>query len=215
MTAEEFFQVEPLAAYQWPVTWRFTITGPWGETRQELTVDVPSLTDNIEASQKLGEELWRRSIATAMCRQMALSIVETMCWRGSLAPLPAPAILATGLLDGTPTGRSDAAVVVQHSGHMDDLARRRFFLPGIPETWVHGRKLILGARDALQWWGEALGIGIARHRFGGDMQWLLAYPELLPPTIDNVRGVAFRKVVRLRGMEYTERAPELSSVPWP
>lgn len=215
MTPEDFFKVDPPARWANPVSYRFHIDTPWGETQQDLHVDCPVLAGNTTASQNLGLELWRRGVATATTRHVVLVVWETVVWRELPFPIVRPAGNVRGLLDGAAAAQSDTPVVVMHSDHADDLARRRFFLSGAPASWVADRMVTLGGRDAMETWGTMMGVMLAGDLVGAPCTMLLAYPGLLPASIDNATGVAFRRVKRLRGMQYTARAPDESFEAWP
>jgi hypothetical protein len=215
MTAEELFRVDPLSAYEWPCTFRYHTETSWGRSQLEITVDAPALAGDIEHSMNLGHVLWSRAIAPAIVHGVSLLAWDTVMWQFQPSALPMVDGLSTGLLAGSPAAREDSAVAVLHSGHSDDLGRRRMILPGVPSTWVSGGLLTLGARDALEAWGEMMLMGLCRSLTGAPLQWLLTYPGLLPASSENVGGVAFRKVEYVRGCHHTRRAPDPTSAPWP
>lgn len=215
MTTTEVFRVRPLAEFVWPASFRYVMSAPWGLTQQELTVDVPEFVDDVEKTHALAVELWRRTIAIAISGDVQLMYVEVMLWRGLPIPGIVPVSNVYGLLGGTAAARDDTPCVVMHTGHEDSMARRRFFLPGVPSRWVNDGLLTHGAISALEAWGIGTFISMARHISTSPLLWLIAYPGLLPAGPGNVTGVAFRRVEHLRICWHTEKAPEPSSEPWP
>lgn len=215
MDAAEFFQVETPEQYVWPVTYRFHFRAPWGDTQQELSVDAPELEGQLQQSFNLGAELWSRAIAPAISRDVSCIAWDTVCWKHIAAGFPAALPQMLGGVLEAPLPRDNTPVAVLHTGHADDLSRRRFFFPGAPASWVASRMLTLEGWDRLEDWGVAMGAGLSRSRTNAPMQLLLAYPQLLPPSIENPSGVAFRPVRHIRGMLLTARAPDPSAQPWP
>lgn len=206
MTATQM-QVATLESRTWPITWRYYMrVGSW-RTQQDLTVDAPSLLNNAAASGRLGYELWPLVMAPAMSDQVELEYLEMMAWKVSAAPsVPQPKLL-TGVLPLPPASRDDAACVLLHTGHVDGKARRRFYLPGIPSRWVHDGLLTDEAVARLESLMQAAFMGMERPALLSPLDWLLAYPGLLPKTSTNQRGVAFRRVTHPIVTYHTDRAP--------
>jgi hypothetical protein len=215
VSAADLFKVDPPDRWAWPVSYRYHIDTPWGETTQELTVDVPIFAGDATSSQNLGLELWRRGVAVATTRHVALVVWETVVWRELPFPIVKPAGDVRGLLSGAASAQVDTPVVVFHTDHGDDLARRRFFLSGAPAAWVQDGLVTLGGRDAMEAWGIMMGCMMSGDLTGAPCTQLLMYPGLLPPEIGNVTGVAFRRVRRYRGFHHTAKAPDEPLGPWP
>lgn len=215
MPDAQYFKVDRLEDYVWPITYRYHLSLPWGATTQQWTVDAPELQGDIESSMELGRVLWERGMATAMTTAVDMHTHDTVCWRFAPGGLPTANLATRGRLAGTPTPRELSAVVCFRTDHTDDLGHRQLYLPGIPSAWVSGKMLTLGARDAIECWSAVIIMGMLRHLVGSPLQLLLHYPQLLVPTAENPSGVAFRKVERIRGCVYTGRAPLPSALPWP
>ena len=214
-TATDYFKVLTLDDFAWPISYRFTHWLPWGKTQQVLTVDAPPLVNNPGASAAFGLELWRRVVAVATTGGCQLAAWETMTWKDSLAPAINVPPVTTGLLAGDALRRADTPVCMLCTSHGDDLDYRRIYLAGAPKRWVSDRKVTVGARDALEAWGTTLVLGLLKDVVSSPCELLIAYPELLVAQIGNPLGVAFRRVTHIVSMEYTARAPDLSSDPWP
>lgn len=208
-------QVIDLPALEWPVTFRWLIRAPWGRTQQELTVDVPALKDDVGASGRLGYELWKRAVAAATTNQVLLEAVDYIPWRFSPVPLFGLEPPVAGLLQGIPAPRADTACIVMHTGHLDRLSTRRMAVPGVPYRWINERLVTVGGRQALEALGQLMVMGMCGTLTGAPMVWMLAYPGLLEPTIENPSGVAFRRMEYLRICWHTTKAPEPSGEPWP
>lgn len=213
-TAAEW-RVKELYEFVWPITWRWHMRGPFGDTRQELTLDVPALYSSLEPSMKLGAGVWARAIAPAITHDVELIGWDTVMWRLAPAGLPMTTFGMYGGAPGPTAARDDSGCVILHTGHDDSLARRRMFYPGIPAGWVHDGLLTGSGMQNLQTVTRGAYIGMSGQWNGGPYRWLIAYPGLLTPTIDNGDGVAFRTVEYLRVCQHTEKAPLLSGEPWP
>lgn len=214
LTAAEL-QCIALDDVAWPVTWRWHTRGPWGDTTQEVTVNVPGLEGDIAGSMRLGGLLWERSVAAATTSEMQLREWDTVCWRFADAGLPSLDPPKIGRLAGTPAARKDTPVIVLHTDHLDTLAMRRFFVPGVPDRWIEDELVTRGAFHALEALGHVMTMGLQGHLTGGPMIWMIAYPQLIEPSIANHGGVAFRRVEYLRICHHTRPAPLPSVQPWP
>jgi hypothetical protein len=62
--------------------------------------------------------------------------------------------------------------------------------------------------DALMECAFGLKMGLAGNDIGGDMQHLIAYPAILPPSVDNLSGTCLRRVTHLKVLQYTDKAPD-------
>lgn len=215
MNAAERWKVTPLEDYAWPVTYRYRMRAPWGDTQTEMSLDVPALQGDLNSSLKLGGELWRRAIAPAITRHVELLGTDVVMWRYQPSALPMSESFSKGLLVGTPAPRADSACLVLLTGHFDKMGFRRLFLPGIREAWVAGGLLTRTARGALQDLSYSLVMGLCTGIVGAPYTWLIAYRDLLPATSSNPSGVSFRPVQGLRVCHHTEKAPEPSGMPWP
>lgn len=208
-------QLLDLEAVAWPITIRWEVQAPFGRTRQEVTIDAPALEGQLEASWKLGEELWKRAVAPATSSHAELIGYDSVVWRLAPAAIPTQVMFAPGLLSGAPAGRRDQGCLVMHTGHTDRLARRRFHLPAIPSSWHSDGLLDASGLRALDGAAKLLWMGFNGALHGGPFRWLIAYPELLPATATNVNGVGFRQVQYVRSCWFTAAAPEPSPAPWP
>jgi hypothetical protein len=215
VTPEEYFRMDGLLAYEWPVTWRYHVSAPFGRTQQLLTVDVPAFAGSIEHSQQLGLELWSRGLAGASTVGLELLEWDTVCWRLAPAALPLQAFGARGHNSGPSTGRDRAAFLTLETGLLDSFGFRRLCLPAIPESWALGNQLSFAGWDGLLTIAEGLNIGLQQPIAGGPYQWLIPYPELLPASPSNPSGVAFRKVTKVRVCSFLDRAPDPSALPFP
>lgn len=215
VTPAELFQVSEPAAHSWPITYRWHVSAPWGLTQQELSIDVPALEGDEGKSRTFGPMLWRTVVAPATTFQTYLVGTDVVCWKGLAAPLPHVHVPVGGVRGGDPCSRENTPQVVLHTGHTDDMARRRFFLAGAPESWVGGRMVTLEGWDELESWWNALGVFARELVPGAPAQLLIAYPNLLPTSVENPTGVGFRKVVTGRGTLHAARAPDPSGASWP
>lgn len=209
---EQLLDLEELA---WPVTIRFDVEAPYGRSRQELTVDAPGLDGALTQTWKLGEELWRRAVAAATSSEAELIGYDTVAWRLAAAAVPTGVFAAPGLLGGSTSSRSQQGCLVLHTDHMDRRSRRRFHLPAIPRSWHSDGLLDPGGLRALDAAAKMFFMGFNGSLFGGPFRWLIAYPDALPATSTNGRGVGFREVRYVRSCWHTAKAPEVSDAAWP
>src|SRR5215207_9748432 len=121
-TAAEYFKVDPLSVYAWPITYRYWHSLPWGETRQTLTVDAPDIADNDAASRALGLELWKLCVAPATTQHLHLVAWETMQWKQSVLPAIDVPPFTSGSLTGAPAPREQTPVGILSSGGTDDFS---------------------------------------------------------------------------------------------
>lgn len=215
MLEAQALKVIPLEDVPWPITYRFHVELPWGESVQYLTVDAAALAGDLESSMALGGQLWRRGIAPAMSLQTRLLGWDALMWRFVDAALPVLDGNSRGLLAGPAAPRAHAAVAVLMSDVGGSFAYQRAHLPGSPAAWLDGDKLSLNGRDALEAWGGMMLMGLSGHITGGPLRWLLPYRGVLTPTPGNPGGHAFRRVDYVLGMHHTRAAPVPSLAPWP
>jgi len=194
----------------WPMTIRYHISAPWGMSQITLSVDVPEFHDQPASSLLLGRELWDRSIASAMTRDVMLEIVETWTWRMGWGSFVAPQTNVRGGQIAPAAPRRDSGCLVLHTGHSDNYARRRLILPGIPRSWAHDGLLTDGARGALETMAQFMVMGMCGHLNGAPMIWLNHYPDVDKGDPTNPFGVAFRRVEFVRVCWHTDRAPDPS-----
>jgi len=199
----------------WPISWRFTISAPWGQYAQVITVEAPELFGEREKSQKLGELVYQSLVASATTFQTRCIYIETVVWRGGSFPWPSSPDQLRGDHFAASTARHDTGVLVLHTGHADGLARRRFYLGGMPSTWTSGRLLNVEGAERLQELARGMIVGLVTGSGHLPMRLLLAYPRKLD--LGGVFGpvVGFRFVEHIRVCQYTERAPDLSEELWP
>lgn len=208
MTDEERYMMLAPNELVWPITWRYTVRAGWGLTQQELTVECPQLAGKPGASKDLGLLIWGSSLALASTTDVSMLEWSTICWRGDAIEIPDVALGAHGAQGPPGTDRANSGQLVLHTGHLDTWARRRLPLPSLPVGWVNGRRLSFQGWNALLTLAEGMIIGLQLAQFGGPYQQLIAYDGLFEPSLGNFRGVAFRRVMKVRVCQDTDRAPE-------
>lgn len=203
------------ATLHWPVTYRWTLSTPFGLTQQELTVDVRELQGDNNATRALGKELWARAIAMAMHRSVVLRNWETVIWSEGNIPSNDPDFMTAGMLHGTPTDRNNSGCLVLMTGHDDPNGMRQLCQPCLPSTWVNQGVLSRGGREAMETWAQFLFMGLAGHLTASPMVWLIAYPRALTGVTGVLSEVGFRRVEYVRVCRLTTRAPDRSVAVWP
>lgn len=199
-----------------PVSYRYEMITSWGMAAVELSVDIKiDITDSSYYG-KIGEALWNATIATAITRNVRLDLVWYVRWRSGPLALPhAPGLLARGRIFATAASKAHSAIVLQHTGDTDAYAVRAIHLPETPINWQTDRMLNDRGWDSLMTWAQGVKMGLAGDELGGDLQHLLRYSRIVPPSIDNLGGVLFRRVTHLKVMQFTDKAPDFTGSLWP
>lgn len=203
------------ASLKWPCSARYIVETRFGWTEQTLSFDLfgldttPALTPNVLWS------LWTLLVAPATVRSSSLVWLEWVAWKQ--VPLAQPYVgpFTTGGIVERTRARDEQLVIVLHSGHADDYAARRFFLPGTPIGWSDGELLTQAGWDNGMNMLNAWAMGALAWYCSGQVSLIHAYPGVLPSTQQNLAGVAFRLVSDLRLCQYVDKAPELSTKLWP
>lgn len=200
---------------QWPCSARYIVQSRFGWTEQTLSFDLFGLSPTPAKTPAVLWALWSLLVAPATVRSSYLVWMEWVAWKSTPLAQPYVGPFTEGRIVERTRSRDEQLCIVMHSGHADDYAGRRFFLPGTPEGWSqdgvltpHGWEsgmtmLNAWAMGALAWWCS------------GQVSLIHAYPGLLPPTTSNLSGVAFRLVSDLRLCQYVDKAPTLSANLWP
>jgi len=207
--------MEPASAFAWPITCRWTMLLPWGLTSQTLTVNVPSLAGDIEASRIFGRYLWSLTMAPAISRLVELLTAEVVCW--SATPLSS-LDLGNGAVGQKFSGvsrRDDTPQVVLLTGSLDAFGRRRLFLPGAPPDWSEGGLLTKDGWEGTLSHARALWMGLQPIAPNVVSEWLVAYPRAVLPSPENPSGLGLRRIRGVRVCHHTDRAPDLSGAMWP
>lgn len=201
-----------LEELEWPVSFGYIVQAPWGTTRQMLTVNVPTLTDNLAATRRLGWLLWGIITAPAVVGDVRLTHVSVTFWKSLGVAVPMPVTEIPGNRIGTAARRADTPQMVMLTGHGDDDGKRRWFLPGAPSHWTRGGLLTVDGYEALLPHATGCMLGLATPGLGSGIEWLIAYPGILQETPGNLTGTAFRKVTHLRVVHHLDKAPEVTGI---
>lgn len=192
-----------------PCTFRYEMRTPWGLFTHSLSVDILIDLDDSAYYGIIGAAIWNGAIATAISANVNLDLVWLYRWRGTGAPFPyVPAGINRGRRFGTPANKARSVHVLQHTGHSDDIAARAFVLPQTPLAWQTDGMLNDGGWDAVMEFAFGLKMGLAGNDIGGDLQHLLAYPGIVPVSIDNLSGTGLRRVTHLKVLQYVDKAPD-------
>lgn len=199
----------------WPITYRYVVAGGRGWTTWELSVDVPKLNAKIDESIQYGIQFFNATIATAICTSIDLVYFDYFLHKGAAVPGIFGPGEGRGKLFSTPAPRDKSAVISFNTGHMDKWGRRRHFLFGMPFNWQDGNLLTERGWDGAMHYAQLLAISLNAHFIGGDLQHLVAIWNVLPHTLDNPFGVAFRRVTSYNVFQYVDKAPDISEDLWP
>lgn len=199
----------------WPISWRWHIQAPWGTYNTVLSVEAPSLVDNVPASQRLGKLLYALSVAPATTISTRPTFQETVCWKNGDVPTAEGVSQLQGARFGATSARSSSPVMVMLTGHEDGRGKRRLYFGGAPAAWSDGEQLRVGGAERLQEIGRSLIAGMVAGTGDLLMRWMLAYPRSVPISGPIGQEVSFRPVTSLRICSHVERTPELSQLIWP
>lgn len=198
-----------------PCSARYIVQTRFGWTEQTLSFDLLGMNSTPQYIPVALWSLWTLLVAPATVRSSSLVWMEWVYWKA--APLAQPYVgpFTTGRIVEQTRSRDEQLVLVLHSGHADEYAGRRFFLPGTPAGWSEDGVLTTrgyeNGMDMVNAWAMA---ALAWY-CGGTVSLIHAYPGLLPSVPENLAGVAFRLVSDIRLCQYVDKAPELSSSLWP
>lgn len=192
-----------------PVTFRYELRTNWGRMVQNLSVDILIDLDDGSYYRTIAQSIWTSAIATAICSSCRLELMWLYRWSGAGSPFPmVPDGFPTGRLVGTPANQARTAIIMQHTGHSDDYAARRLDMPNTPLRWQTDTMLNDRGWDGMMSCAHGLRMGMAGSDIGGDLQHLIAYPNIVDPTVDNLSGTWLRRVTHLKVLQYTDKAPE-------
>jgi len=198
-----------------PITYRFIGQGGRGWTSWEISVDAPGMLGTTEMETPLGPLLFQASIATAITSSIDLVYYDYIYHKRSPAVGLGAGGGARGIRSGTPAPRDKSGVLTFGTDHDDKYGRRRHYLYGMPYNWQDGNLLTDRGWDGCMGYAHLLAAGMHSRWIGGDFQHLIAYWNVLPASVPNVFGVAFRYVRSYNVFQYVEKAPELSETLWP
>jgi len=191
-----------------PCTFRYEMRTNWGLFTFSLSFDILIDLDDGSYYGTIGAAIWNAAIATAICRTVNLDLVWLYRWRGTGAPFPyVPAGINRGRRGGTPANQARSVHIMMHTGHSDELAARRLVLPNTPLSWQTDTLLNDRGWDAVMECAFGLKMGLAGTELGSDLQHLIAYPGIVPVSIDNLSGTGLRRVSHLKVLQYTDKAP--------
>lgn len=198
-----------------PITWRFNLSTSWGASSQEITMNVPGFTHDLPPAIALGVFMWRDIISTILTTRVVLDFVEVVRWKISPLPLLGAAGAPAGQIHAQRTSRENSGVLVLHTGHYDAAARRRFYVPNMPVSWVADRLMTDAGTKALYDFAAIMLGGSSFELPGAPLEWMIPYPDVIAPTLANLRGVAFRRVQYVRVCSFPDKAPDTVPIDWP
>jgi hypothetical protein len=199
----------------WPVTYRWVVSHPTGFSSWEISVDAFNLNGHHDETVALGGRLFTASIATAICTSTRLEFFDYFIHKTMAAPSISGGAGLTGKLFGTPAPRRSSAALTFNTGHSDSYGRRQQYLYGMPNAWQDGAFLTNAGWDGVMGYAYLLAMGLQGQHFAGELQHLIPYWHVLPTSVPNFFGVAFRRVTSYNVFQYVEKAPELSTGLWP
>lgn len=204
-----------LGQLNWPCSARYIVQTRFGWTEQTLSFDLLGMGSTPEKTPIALWALWTLLVAPATVRSSTLIWMEWIAWKQLPLAQPYVGPFTEGRLVERTRARDQQLVIVLHSGHTDDYAGRRFFLPGTPIGWSDGELLTQAGYEHGMDMVNAWAMAALAWYCGGTVSLIHAYPGILEPAEGNLGGVAFRLVSDLRLCQYVDKAPDLSSELWP
>lgn len=206
----------PPGIYGQPLTFRFLLDTPFGFCTQDLTLDVPDLSLELGPLQRFASSIWTATYGSALSSQIHCSIVTVVNWKTTSPVLiTVPIITVSGGVHIAAAERKDSGCVVFHTGHGDNYARRRLYLPGIPRNWVHEGLLNGTGQTALMNLMFKLYMAFKGGELPNPYRWMIAYPRVVASSVDNFFGVGFREPQFFRVCNHTGKPPEGAGLDWP
>lgn len=212
MTPPNMLRIDDIT---WPVTYHFVASSGSGFFSWELSFDIPSLNTLEEETKAYGGEVWKASIATAICSSVRLEYWETLMHKVSPAAGIGVDAGARGRIIATPAPRDHTAIIGFNTDHADSFGRRRFYLYGMPHSWYGPNGLSEAGWTGAMGFAHLLAIGCSHHFGAGLQQLLLPYWNVIPADLGNIYGVAFRRVSSYNVFQFDERAPDANLTLWP
>lgn len=181
----------------------------------EISVDVPVFNGLVDESRALGSALWANTVATATCSSLVLLYYDYLIHKASPAVSIAGGFGNNGRIPLTPAPRNKSGVLSFNTHHDDGYGRRRHYLYGMPNNWQDQNGLTSRGWDGCMAYAHLLAIGLQNHSGAGLMQHLIPYWNVVPASIDNLFGVAFRRVLSYNVFQHTDKAPDVFTTLWP
>jgi hypothetical protein len=206
----------PLGILQQPLTFRFLLDTPFGFTYQDLTLDVPGLNTDLETLSRFGDSIYKLVYGSAASASVHCSLATVVFWKATSALIMNVPLPTAGGQVNLPAGtKENSAVVVLHTGHGDNYARRRLYIPGFPRAWSHEGLLNGTGQTKLYnavatWYMAFKGSALAN-----PYRWLIAYPRVVQSDETNFFGVAFRQPEFFRICNHTGKPPDGPGLDWP
>lgn len=199
----------------WPCSARYIVQTRFGWTEQTLSFDLFGCQNTPALTPVVLWSLWTRLVAPATVRSSSLVWMEWVAWHSTPLAQPYVGPFTQGtIVEGT-RSRDEQLVIVMHSGHADDYAGRRFFLPGTSVAWSENGVLTQRGWDNGMNMLNAWAMGALAWYCSGQISLIHAYPGAVDVTTSNLAGVAYRLVSDLRLCQYVDKAPTLSENLWP
>lgn len=216
MLDEISLRMIPLGILNQPMTFRFLLDSPHGFTYQDLTLDIPDLQTDLETLSRFASSIYNLTYGSASCTSLQASIATVVFWKATAALIKTvPLVAAGGQVHATHGAREDSGVVVLHTGHADNFARRRLYIPAMARNWVHEGVLNGTGQTQLYnavatWYMAFKGSALPN-----PYRWLIAYPRVVQSDETNFFGVAFRQPEFFRICSHTGKPQEGSGLDWP
>lgn len=207
--------MQPMEDFWWPVSFRFNMSAPWGRTQQELTLDLGDLRDRADLTLAVAPVIWKATIAAAISSEVQLLWTDVMMWRGSLFPQLAIGSAPSGSKASGAGTRDNVPQFLMMTPDPHPRYSRRLFLPGAPGAWHDDGLLTRSGFEQMMELGRGLIMGFKPFFPDPAANWLIAYRGVLPDTLENPLGVAFKQVTHLRICQHTDRAPDNAGFVWP
>jgi len=199
----------------WPCTYRFNCQSGSGPMSWELSVDIPAFNGLPDESRAIGGAIWNSTVATATTSSLVLLYYDFLIHKAGPAVSIAGGFGLSGRQFGTPAPRNKSGVLTFNTHHGDRYGNRRHYLYGMPNNWQDANGLTSRGWDGCMAYAHLLAMGLQAHNGAGMMQHLIPYWNVVPADINNLFGVAFRRVASYSVYQHTDKAPDQFTTLWP
>lgn len=215
MPIPEHLRMIRLDQLQWPVTYRFMTSSPHGFSSTELTLDMWRMIDRPEETKSAGPLIWERSVALATSRSVRLELVEVMMWKLPTGPQIVDPGDHVGRNALAPSDREHSLIIAMHDNVVDRRSTRRLAIFGFPRVWHRDGVLTSDGWDVGMQLGNVMGMSFSHDYIGGGFQQLHHWTGVEQFSLDNIFGVAFRRVTSWSVCQYVDKAPDYELGLWP
>lgn len=192
----------------YPLSYRFGVSAPWGRSHFDLTWNIPTAPQIGLMFPEYGQFMLRASIALAMSWRARVDSAWVCRWAEDAVWTPLDWSQLAGQESGAVAARGDSACITMMSDHTDPEGFRRLTIPGVPAAFAEEGMLTTYGAEQVQTLARAMIAGTGLDMGASSPVWMMLYPNAYPEGIVPAARVGFRYVRRVRVCQHTDRAPD-------